>query len=213
MKKKILSLILIFCLIVPCSIMFTACGKDKDNTPTQPPAPTQPTYAEFQELENGKTLNVGYGEKFINSTDSKTVEYYMEYIKNTRVKLRRSAYQVSNSFEYEGFYYYWSYEHDYENELLGNVTSTTKVTYKYLPYSNNTCINVKTIIEQTTSYDFEIGLIERENNITFELYNYFTSMSEIVSKCPELAKAIEVEQSTKHFISTPTKQLLFKSYA
>ena len=195
MKKKILSLLLLVCLLVPCSLVLTGC---KDKEPDK--------FATFTELGAGDTLFVGQSAKFKNYRSADVEDYYLTYPALAIASLARttsSSYSYDSVY-YNGYYYYWNIEKTNENLLLGQKTTVTSKSYSYMIYGkDNTNIVVKTTTKIETTYNFKCGMIEKPCEVVFDLNGYFGSVSDLKTKSLDLYNKVQVSDTTKHYIAAP----------
>ena len=76
MKKKFLSVLLIFYFIIPCIFILRGCNNANNNNPNN-----EVSVPKFCLLQQGQTLNVGTSSKFTNNQYTTTENYYLEYTK------------------------------------------------------------------------------------------------------------------------------------
>lgn len=204
MKKKIFNFILAICLILPCSLLFISCGKNDNNSNNNSTQNNTINYTKFTTLEQNQTLNIGTTLSFKNNQSSKTENYYLEYLNKVTFVLCRSSYQIgTESVLYDGYYYYWDYETEFDNELVGTQTTTVTTTYSYLIYGENEHITVKSTTETAVTNDFNTKMISKAFTTEYQLFGYFASITELATACPELVKQLPTTTTIKHLIPTP----------
>ncbi len=193
MKKRIIVILLTICIMLPSTFFFVACKKKQD-----------PTTA-FCQLEQGQTLNVGNVNKYKNSYESREENYYLTYISSYSVSLNRtSSSSHSNSCLFNGYYYYWSYERNTNNVLLGTKTINISNIYSYLLYgqeNNNIVVKTKTITE--TIYHFTTRKVERPCEINYDLRGYFNSIQLLQVEAPEIYSLLAVSETYTYEIDEP----------
>ena len=194
MKKILLILV-----AVVIALSFTACGSANVNTMT--------------DLKKNEVLVVG-GETFINAeTVIEEEDMDFRYVTKTVYTLNRTLNPVnSNYVEYNGYYYYWTQENTYNEEILGKSTTTETVTFSYLPILENEKIAVKKKTVYKTSYNYSGGWVDKSREVEFKLGGYFYSYDSIVSSCPALAEKIDAKTTVKYYIDVTTPDYVDYEY-
>ena len=193
MKKRIFSILLVFCFVIPCMFMLSGCKDKKD----------EDLVSKFSLLQQGQTLNVGTSNKFTNNQYSTTQNYYLEYAKSATAVLEKVSSSYSNSFHYDGNYYRWNITKVTDNMLLGTKTVTTIRTYEYLTFGEDKNIVVRLTTQTDTSYDFSAKEYEKACDVSYNLGSYFSSIQDLKEKAPHLYDALTVRESNKYYIETP----------
>lgn len=195
MKKKILSVILLICVLLPCMFFATACKDKEDKSLT----------TNFCLLQKGQTLNIGSSIKLKNNKDSITEKYYIRYPVSANVVLQRSMYNNgSNYVQHEGYYYFWQTSTTYDNFLVGNKTVETSTIYSYLIYgTDDSNIVVKSSTSVETGYDFSAKQIELPCEINYNLNGFFSSIENLKETVPVLYDKLTVTESNKYYIENP----------
>lgn len=199
MRKKILSLVLIACVLIPSVFVLGACQTKGDDSQKE-------SVSTFTQLAKDKTLYVGSYGIFKNSQYSTTEECYLTYPVSAKLTLSRSYYKQNDyDIEYNGYWYRWSApEYTETNVLLGNKTITTTKTYSYVTYGvENKDITVKTKTEVKTKFDFTPGQIQKITDIQYVLNDYFSSINDLMIECQELYKKVGIKTTNKYYVTTP----------
>ena len=165
---------------------------------------------EFIELKNNEALFVGGNAMFKNSFIEDTVESTRSYVAYSQYILYRTSYNggARDYILYNGYYYYWNESTSTDVAVLGHVTTSTNTTYSYLPYSKDESVVVRTRVETKYKYDYSSGVkvLPRTYDVLFN--GYFSNLSDLLSRCPELYYLLNLSSEQRVYISAKERNVV-----
>lgn len=158
----------------------------------------------FIDLENNKALVVSSSSTpFVNIETTDTTSRNLTYVRSVVYTLNRSSYSnVTNSIEYQGYYYYWSTNETTDTDSLGDVTVKRAVKYSYLPLIESESIAVKSTTTTTTTFNFTGGEITKDVEVTYNLGGFFTDIEALKTASPDIYNMINHSTTRKYFVDT-----------